>query len=141
MPPPRWTAAFLFSECYTWRVEPEKLPMLSTSLLLWSIGLAFQAPVSIEPRLRPAAAPEHLRADLHVDVPLVLIPVHVTNMLGTSVTDLKKEDFRLLEDNVEQTITHFSNEDAALSIGLLVDASGSMRNKMRKSMAAVRTFF
>ena len=115
--------------------------MLSTSLLLWSIGLAFQAPVSIEPRLRPAAAPEHLHADLHVDVPLVLIPVHVTNMLGTSVTDLKKGDFRLLEDNVEQTITHFSNEDAALSIGLLVDASGSMRNKMRKSMAAVRTFF
>ena len=62
-------------------------------------------------------------------------------MLVTSVTELKKEDFLLLEDNVEQTITHFSNEDAALSIGLLVDASGSMRNKMRKSMAAVRTFF
>jgi Ca-activated chloride channel family protein len=61
--------------------------------------------------------------------------------VGTSVTNLAREDFRLFEDNVEQNVTHFSKEEAALSIGLLFDSSGSMRNKMKKSMAAVTTFF
>ena len=113
--------------------------MLSASLWLLTFAWAFQAPISLEPRLKPAAHP--LRVDLRVNVPLVLIPVHVTNILGSSVTNLTREDFRLLEDNVEQHITHFSSEEAALSIGLLVDSSGSMRKKMKKSMAAVTTFF
>ena len=114
--------------------------MLSASLWLLTFAWAFQAPVSVEPRVKAAAA-HPLRVDLRVNVPLVLIPVHVTNILGSSVTNLTREDFRLLEDNVEQHITHFSSEEAALSIGLLVDSSGSMRNKMKKSMAAVTTFF
>jgi Ca-activated chloride channel family protein len=96
--------------------------MLSASL--WLLFVLCQAPV-----------------DLRVNVPLVLIPVHVTNTVGTSVTNLAREDFRLFEDNVEQNVTHFSKEEAALSIGLLFDSSGSMRNKMKKSMAAVTTFF
>jgi len=86
-------------------------------------------------------AASNIHDDLRVDVPLVLIPAHVTNTLGTSITDLKREDFQLFEDNVERKIAHFSCEDSALSIGLLVDASGSMRNKMKKSMAAITTFF
>jgi hypothetical protein len=41
-----------------------------------------------------------------------------------------KGDFRVVEDNVEQTITLFSKEDAPLSVGLLPEASGSMHDKM-----------
>jgi Ca-activated chloride channel homolog len=89
-------------------------------------------------RMRTDALPP---ADLRVDVPLVLIPVHVTTPLGTSVTNLKRESFRLFEDNVEQTITHFASEDAPTSIGLLFDASGSMQNKIRKSAEATAAFF
>lgn len=85
--------------------------------------------------------PDMPRADLRVDVPLVLIPVHVTTPLGTSVTTLKQENFRLFEDNVEQTIRAFAQEDAPVSIGLLFDMSGSMRNKMRKSVDAAAEFF
>ena len=133
-------AAFSFYEWYTFGVEPEKSGMDLVSLL-FSLTLAFQGQVHIEPPLKPSTVPAATPADLRVDVPLVLIPVHVTNALGTSVTDLRQEQFRLLEDNVEQNITHFSYEDAAVSIGLLVDASSSMRNKMRKSMAALATFF
>src|SRR2546425_6159964 len=116
--------------------------MLLASLLTLVCFLGSSQPrVRIEPRARPAAGVREIRADLRVDVPLVLIPVHVTTALGTSVTDLKRQNFRLFEDNVEQTITHFASEDAPLSIGLLIDSSGSMRNKMRKSFAAVNTFF
>ncbi len=100
--------------------------------------------VNIIPRSRGFAAKvseDYPRADLRVDVPLVLIPTHVTNPLGTTVPGLSKENFRLFEDNVEQKIIHFSNEDAPLSIGLLFDASGSMENKIRKSWEAAAEFF
>jgi Ca-activated chloride channel homolog len=76
------------------------------------------------------------RADLRVDVPLVEIPVHVTTQLGVSVTNLKTESFRLFEDKMEQKIVSFTSEDAPVSIGLLFDLSGSMKDKMRKASDA-----
>ncbi len=100
--------------------------------------------VKIEPHTRTRAALDPMEfphVDLRVDVPLVLIPVHVTNPLGASVTNLNKDNFHLFEDNVEQTITQFACEDAPLSIGLLFDASGSMRNKMKQSSEAAAAFF
>ena len=100
--------------------------------------------VSIVPRIRPAAAAEYAaspRADLRIDVPLVLIPVHVTTPLGTSVTDLRQENFRILEDGVEQTVAHFAMEDDPVSIGLVFDSSGSMHNKIHKSSEAAAVFF
>src|SRR5215472_2338761 len=104
-------------------------------------GTPAERDVTIEPRVKPKIAPESPRADLRVDVPLVLIPVNVTTPLGTPVTTLSKENFRLFEDGVEQKITHFACEDAPVSVGLLLDASGSMRNKMRKSSEAARELF
>jgi Ca-activated chloride channel family protein len=99
--------------------------------------------VKIEPRVRPThstdlAAPA---VDLKVDAPLVQVPVHVTTTLGATVTDLSQANFRVYEDNVEQKITHFANEDAPISVGLLFDASGSMRNKMKKAIEASAAFF
>ena len=76
------------------------------------------------------------RADLRIDVPLVLIPVHVTSPLGVSITGLKKESFRLFENGVEQKIATFANEDAPVSIGVLFDMSGSMKDKIKKSSDA-----
>ena len=73
--------------------------------------------VNIAPRSRGMAAKvseEYPHADLRVDVPLVLIPVHVTTPAGTTVPGLRKENFRLFEDNVEQKVVHFSNEDVLL---------------------------
>jgi Ca-activated chloride channel family protein len=78
---------------------------------------------------------------LRVEASLVLIPAHVTNALGVAVTDLSKDDFRLFEDNVEQKITYFIKDDAPLSVGLLFDTSGSMRNKMHRSSEAAARFF
>lgn len=94
------------------------------------------------PRLPVAVDPESNRvADLRVDVPLVLIPVHVTTPFGSTVADLNKDKFRLFENGVEQRISHFFREDGPISIGVLFDVSGSMRNKTGKSSEAVRQFF
>lgn len=45
------------------------------------------------------------------------------------VTDLKKEDFKIWEDNAPQTIASFQYQDIPVSMGILVDNSGSMRDK------------
>jgi Ca-activated chloride channel homolog len=74
------------------------------------------------------------------DSTLVLVPVSVTDPSNRYVLGLDKQDFHLFEDDVEQKITHFSNEDAPLSIGLLVDTSGSMGAKLDTSRRAVAEF-
>jgi Ca-activated chloride channel homolog len=76
----------------------------------------------------------------NVDSTLVLIPVTVTDPANRFVLGLRKDDFHVIEDGVEQTITHFSGEDAPLSIGLLFDASGSMDSKLRTSRKAALQF-
>ncbi len=74
------------------------------------------------------------------DSTLVLVPVSVTDPSNRYVLGLEKEDLHLFEDGVEQKVTHFSNEDAPLSIGLLVDTSGSMGAKLDTSRRAVAEF-
>ncbi len=75
-----------------------------------------------------------------VDTTLVVIPVTVTDPSNRFVLGLEKEDFAVFEDGVEQKITHFSGEDAPLSVGLIVDTSGSMGLKMETSHRAVTEF-
>jgi VWFA-related protein len=100
--------------------------------------------VSITPRVRTEPVANYAaypHADLRVDVPLILIPVHVTTPLGTSVTDLRQENFRVFEDGVEQPVTNFAKEDAPVSIGMVFDSSGSMHTKIHKSSEAAAAFF
>ncbi len=67
---------------------------------------------------------------------LVVIPVSVTDTANRFVLGLQKEDFQVFEDGVEQTIAHFSGEDAPISVGLAFDESGSMDVKLRRSRDA-----
>jgi Ca-activated chloride channel family protein len=80
-------------------------------------------------------------ANLRIDTELALIPVHVTTNYGTPVTGLKKENFCISEDGVEQTLTYFSTEDAPLTLGVVFDGSGSMSNKMKRSVEAAEALF
>src|SRR5580698_4727787 len=75
-----------------------------------------------------------------VDTTLVVIPVTVTDPMNRFVLGLEKNDFTILEDGVEQKITHFSGEDAPLSVGILFDTSGSMDLKTNTSHHAVTEF-
>ncbi|MBZ5635196.1 MAG: VWA domain-containing protein [Acidobacteriia bacterium] len=71
----------------------------------------------------------------------MLIPAQVTTREGSPLMDLKRKDFRIYEDGAEQEITYFAKDDAPVSIGLLLDSSGSMRNKKQKSSEAAAAFF
>jgi len=77
---------------------------------------------------------------LRSDTTLVLIPVAVTDKLNRFVVGLGKDNFKVFEDGKEQKIASFSGEDAPLSIGILVDTSGSMDVKLNRSRAAAREF-
>jgi Ca-activated chloride channel homolog len=77
---------------------------------------------------------------LRVDSTLVVVPVTVTDSTNRFVVGLDQQDFRLFEDGREQKIKQFAGEDAPLSIGLLVDTSGSMGVKIETSRQAVAQF-
>jgi Ca-activated chloride channel family protein len=96
-----------------------------------------------QPRKRASAPPEPPRArtNLRIDTNLVLVPVTVCDPLNRPVTGLEKEHFRVFEDKVEQTITHFSMDDEPVAVGLVFDVSGSMGPKLVKSREAAGAFF
>jgi Ca-activated chloride channel family protein len=97
--------------------------------------------VTITPRARPGQNARARDAAIRLDVKVVQIPVTVTDSLDRPVVGLRKNDFHLFEDNVEQEIVYLTSEDTPASVGLLFDASGSMRNKIDTSVAAIEQFF
>ena len=48
---------------------------------------------------------------------------------GEHVSGLTKNNFRVYEDGKLQTISHFASEDVPVTVGLVIDTSGSMRTK------------
>ncbi|HUX44453.1 MAG TPA: VWA domain-containing protein [Terracidiphilus sp.] len=66
---------------------------------------------------------------LHQDVDEVLLTCVVVDEKGRLITDLKRGDFRVWEDGVAQATTSFLHQDQPVSLGILVDNSGSMRDK------------
>jgi Ca-activated chloride channel family protein len=80
-------------------------------------------------------------ASLRVSVDLVLVPVTVTDALNHPRTGLAREDFAVYEGEQAQQIRYFSAEDSPISVGLLLDVSQSMQNKIDMVRAAVDQFF
>lgn len=77
---------------------------------------------------------------IQVNVELALVNVTVTDPYSRMVTGLQKTNFHIFEDDVEQEILTFSNEDLPISIGLILDMSGSMADKVDKAKEAVIQF-
>jgi len=58
---------------------------------------------------------------IHVDIPLVEVPVMVTTKDGQFISNLKKENFRISEDGAPQTISNFTISEAPITAVLLVE--------------------
>jgi Ca-activated chloride channel homolog len=115
-------------------------------LVLASAGAALaqrasQAPAQTTPRpSAPQTQPDE--TTLAVNVNLVDLLYTVADRKGKFITNLKKEDFRVFEDDKNQVITNFTSEtDLPLTIALLVDTSGSIRDKLRFEQEAAIEFF
>ena len=68
-------------------------------------------------------------ADFRTDSDLVLVPVSVTDSMNHAITGLDRRAFRVFDDKTEQTLIQFAREDVPLSVGIVFDSSGSMRDK------------
>ena len=106
---------------------------LLTSAL--SLTLFSQAPSSSRRQ-----APRDGTFRIGVDVNLVEVHVSALDKTGNAVEGLTQENFQILEDNKVQDITLFKHEDVPLSIGMVIDNSGSMRNKKDKVHSAALSF-
>ena len=71
---------------------------------------------------------------------LVVVHVTVTDRRGAYVTDLPREAFRIMEDSAPQSLDFFTGEDSPVTVGLLVDSSGSMREGRERVIAAATAF-
>jgi len=74
------------------------------------------------------------------NVNLVLLDVSVKGSNAGYVLDLDKSNFRVFEDGKQRTITQFGKIDAPVTIGLVVDNSGSMRSKRSEVLQAGMSF-
>ncbi len=117
--------------------------ILLAIVLAFSVPLAFHGQVAIQPRDKPApkSEPDAKQPTLRVDSSLVLVPVSVNDPLNRPVSGLEKENFRVFDDQVEQTITQFAMDDEPVTVGLVFDTSGSMGAKLSRSRMAAIEFF
>lgn len=107
-------------------------------------GKSQEPAVRIEPRQAPSGpalgSANRQTPTIRINTDLVIIPVMVTDRNDRAVTGLERDHFRLWEDKVEQTITHFSAEDVPVSIVFAFDVSGSMARKLGLARLAVDQF-
>jgi VWFA-related protein len=113
---------------------------LTVAVLLSSVAVGQRGPQQKKPAEVPATAGDDQTLSVNVD--LVNILFTVADKRGKFVTNLKKDDFRVFEDERSQAITNFSSEtDLPLTIALLVDTSGSIRDKLQFEQRAATEFF
>jgi Ca-activated chloride channel family protein len=93
---------------------------------------------------QPTASPATDEVDegdvVRVDTQLVSVPAVVTDSTGHPLSNLKAENFQLLEDGQPQTITNFGTTDAPFEIALLLDTSGSTREDVGLIRDAANSF-
>jgi len=116
-----------------------------------AMHVAAQAPQqAAPPENAPAATPTAPAADqppdqqdpryrLNVNVELVNITATVRDDQGKYLDTLKADDFQVFEDGEQQKISFFSHDlRVPISVGILIDSSGSMRHKLQQALQTVR---
>jgi Ca-activated chloride channel homolog len=98
---------------------------------------------AVNGEMQAVSAAEDARAAafrISVNVDLVVLHTSVGDGKGRFASDLREEDFAVYEDGVRQTIQLFRHEDTPVSVGLVVDHSGSMKAKLSDVISAARMF-
>jgi Ca-activated chloride channel homolog len=118
------------------------IPLLLLGIVLWNLSELAAAQSIVRDDVKHDTPGQVIKygQSLRVDVDLALVNVTVTDPHDRLVTGLEPDNFRIFENNVEQEIQYFSSEDVPISIGVIFDLSGSMRNKVAKSKEAVFQF-
>jgi Ca-activated chloride channel family protein len=113
----------------------------STSLWLAVLFLLIMPPNDVRPQKHLMSPSNHTgQFTVAVKVGMVVLHATVLDAKGVLVSGLEKEHFRVFEDGVPQPIDSFSREDIPVTVGLVVDNSGSMGPKRHEVIAAALAF-
>jgi Ca-activated chloride channel homolog len=99
-----------------------------------------QTTVIPPPPAPPTSASEDQAHHIVARTDMVVLHATVTDAKGNFVSDLQKDNFRVFEDKIEQKISVFQRADIPVTMGLVIDNSGSMREKRAQVNAAAMTF-
>jgi len=77
---------------------------------------------------------------VRVETALVTIPVSVMDRNGNFVSGLRKDEFKIFEDNQEQDVAYFATVDTPFTVALVLDMSGSTRNRIGEIQEAAMAF-
>ena len=97
-------------------------------------------PIAAIEALGPPDVSLAARSVIRASADLVMVPVTITDGLNRPVVGLDRQNFQLFENKKQQEIKHFSNEDTPVSVGIIVDSSGSMAQKLDRAREAVQQF-
>ena len=115
---------------------------LVLTVTVWAQTSIDDVHVGMRTRGITLATPETARG-VHLirsSVDLVTVPVTITDAFNRPVVGLDQGNFQVFENKKLQEIRHFSTDDAPVSIGIILDTSGSMANKLDRARDAVRAF-
>jgi VWFA-related protein len=121
------------------RLNKKPLFFLTTALTIVSAAYSIAAQQSppAQSKPQPQTTPqEETGAIFRVGTRLMICHTTVVDKSGHLVTDLPREAFTVYENGVQQPIRLFKREDVPVSMGLIVDNSGSMRDKRAKVESA-----
>jgi VWFA-related protein len=117
---------------------------MGKTLVAVTVAVGLALPAGLAWPQQPSAVPpakQEQGPKIRARVELVSLLATVLNRRGKFVTDLEKENFRVWEDGQLQQIRFFSREtDLALRIGLLLDTSNSIRNRLKFEQEAAIDF-
>jgi Ca-activated chloride channel family protein len=103
-----------------------KQALAAGTLAFWAFALCAELRAQSPAAPGNQLPPEKGRFTLKVDVSMVLVEATVRDDKGRIANDLKREDFRVHEDGVEQQIIYFSRDELPLAVALVVDGSSSI---------------
>lgn len=112
------------------------LPLRCAPLCLLAVALQGQDKPPQQQKTQPQ---EEFPTIFRMDARVVVCNTTVVDKNAHLVTDLSRENFAVFENNTPQEITSFKHEDVPVSLGLIVDNSGSMRTKRAGVEAASLT--
>ena len=96
--------------------------------------------VSAQERVRTVQLTDSQTPIFSSGAELVVVHVTVKDRRGAYATGLSREAFRIIEDGTPQRIDFFTGEDSPVTVGFLVDSSGSMRDGRERVIAAASAF-
>ena len=119
------------------RLLTQCLTAMGVAAVALFIGHAAYSQVVTKPPL--SQGPNHPPI-LSSNTELVALPVSVVDAHGDFVTRLTVDNFRVFEDGQIQNVSFFEQEDTPVTVGLIVDHSGSVGPKLPEVAAAVLAF-